>query len=186
MPFVIGLVGEKGSGKGTFAAFFEDAAEERRVVSHRFSSLLAKTLDDWSIQRTRANLQTLAVVMDQGFGVGTLSNAVFNVVSKADADIVVLDGVRWDTDMGLIRRFPKNLLIYITANTRLRYERTLSRGEKADEASVSFEQFLEEEQAANELGIPRIGALSDDIIKNEGTIEDLREAAIRCYRMHCI
>lgn len=179
---VIGLVGEKGSGKGTFATYLAEIIKPKRLASVRFSDLLYETLGAWHISPTRTNLQKIAVVMDGAYGVGTLSHAIHERVSKLDADIVVIDGVRWETDVALVRRFPKNMLVYITASPRIRYERTIARAEKADEANTSFEQFMQEEQAANETSIPKFGATADYTIRNEGTMEEYKDAIGSFYK----
>ena len=182
MSVVIGLVGEKGSGKGTFARLFAEAAPDKKNVAMRFSDILRETLDIWHIPTTRTNLQKLAVVMDEALGAGSLSNAIYERVIGMHADIVILDGVRWETDVALIRRFSKNLLIYVTASPEMRYRRTLVRGENAGERETSFEQFMQEELAANETGIPRIGADADCVIRNQGTVEEYKSAIVECCR----
>jgi uridine kinase len=173
---VIGLVGEKGSGKGTFAAHISEIQPEKRIISLRFSDLLRETLDLWHIPSTRMNLQKIVVIMEETFGTGLLSNAIYERISKLDADIVIVDGVRWKTDVSLIRRFKNNFLVYVTASPQIRYRRTVARAEKDGESDASFEQFEREEQAKNELLIPKIGADADYTIKNEGTVEEFRVA----------
>lgn len=181
---VIGLVGEKGSGKGTFAARVADIAKDKCVVAMRFSDLLRETLDAWSIPTTRRNLQLLAEVFENSFGMGTLSHAVYEGVMKIDADVVILDGVRWETDAKLIRSFPQNKLLYITAPPAVRYERSILRGENVGEKKTTLEQFMEEEQAVNEILIPRIGATADHVIRNDGTM-GAYNAAIDAFCLSC-
>ena len=182
MSFIVGVTGEKGSGKDTFISLLSEVARGKSVKSVNFSQILRETLDAWGIPCTRANLQTLPVIMDKAYGVGTLSNAVYARALKVDADIVVLTGVRWPTDVELVRRFPKNRLVYVTASPRVRYERLHARGENVGEKETLFEQFMQEEQAANEVGIPILGASADYKMKNETTVEAFREAVEKFYR----
>jgi dephospho-CoA kinase len=173
MKIVVGLVGEKGSGKETFGDFFMETAKGQKIVRVRFSDILNETLKLWGIDRTRENLQKLAVIMDDGFKKGTLTHAIYERIHSLDADIVILDGVRWETDEKLIRSFPKNFLVYINADVDIRYERLKIRREKLDEAKT-YEQFMEEEKAPNEVLIPAIGRRADFKVKNNGTFEDLK------------
>src|SRR5688572_17025142 len=106
MKIVIGLVGEKGSGKETFGNFLMEAAKGKKVKRIRFSDLLNFTLKLWDLPQTRENLQNLAVLMDTNFGTGTLTGAVSKQIQDLEADIVILDGVRWETDEYLVRGFP--------------------------------------------------------------------------------
>ncbi|MEK7627961.1 MAG: hypothetical protein AAB421_00895 [Patescibacteria group bacterium] len=176
MTSVIGLIGEKGGGKGTFAIHLASAISPRTLKVVRFSTLLRETLDMWHLSPTRANLQKIAVVMDDAFGVGTLANATYERVAQVTADVVLLDGVRWDSDLALVRRFPKNALVYITASPEVRYARTVTRGEKVGESETSFEQFMREEQAANEVHIARLAESADQVIKNDGDIDSFARA----------
>lgn len=171
---IIGLVGEKGSGKETFGNFLIELAKGKKVERVRFSDILYETLRSWSIDTTRFNLQHLAVVMDKGYGEGTLTNAIFQRIQNLRSDIVILDGVRWSTDEKLIRSFDKNFLIYITAKTDLRFERLQKRQEKKDEAKT-YAQFMSEEKAPNEVLIPKIGKRADLRVENNGTFEDLKK-----------
>ncbi len=174
MKTVIGLVGEKGSGKETFGKILKKLT--RKKVAHiRFSDLLSETLHSWSLPQTRENLQKLAVVMKDGFGSNTLSNAIYQRIKNLKADVILIDGVRWESDVSLIRKFEKNLMVYITSDLMLRYERLKKRNQKIDEENTTFEQFMKEEKAENELLIPRIGAKADYKIINNGTLEQFKK-----------
>lgn len=175
---VIGLVGEKGGGKGTFAEML--AAETPRgvrCVRVRFSDLLRETLNQWALPITRQNLQNLSKVMVQTYGADTLAHATAQRIQRTDADIVVVDGVRWEEDRKLIRSFPHNILVYVTARPEVRYARIRGRGENTDDAHAGFTQFMVEEQAVAEIDIPRIGGTADIHIVNEGTVEECRAQA---------
>lgn len=177
---IIGLVGEKGSGKETFGNFLMEAAIGKKVLRIRFSDILNYTLKLWDIPQTRENLQKLAVVMDTGFGDGTLTHSIKSQIESTVADIIILDGVRWETDEILVRNFPKNFLVYITADPKIRFKRLKVRQEKLNEAKT-FEQFIKEEAAKNELLIPKIGGRADVKIENNGSFEQLKKEVEKFY-----
>jgi dephospho-CoA kinase len=170
---VIGLVGEKGSGKETFAKEFQKIVS-KRVVHVKFSDLLKETLELWSLPATRTHLQDLAVIMDQHFGEGTLANAIYNQIRKSNAQFVIIDGVRWDADIVLLNRFKKHILIYVTADLQTRFKRIQNRTEKIGEGK-SFEQFMKEEGAKNEQHISRLGKKADFKIENTGNIAEFKQ-----------
>lgn len=173
-PLVIGLVGEKGSGKETVGNYIVQLLSDKKVMHIKFSDLLKETLDLWSLPATRTNLQDLAIIMDQHFGVGTLANAMFNRIQKMDAEIVILDGVRWDADVALINTFKKHYLFYVTAELKTRFERISKRIEKVGEGK-DFKQFLKEEQKPNEISISRLGSRADFKIENNANKAKLKK-----------
>ena len=90
-------------------------------------------------------MQTLAIVMRQAYGENVLSNAVFHRVKNNPADIVILDGIRWENDRSLLRSFTNNYLVYVTATPKIRYRRLIKRNQKYGEGETSFDQFTQEE-----------------------------------------
>lgn len=142
MPLVIGVVGEKGSGKGTFADIFRVACPGKRIATIRFSDILRETLTRWAIPESRANLQKIAMTMVGAFGTDALANAIVARVNAMDADVVILDGIRRKSELTLLRQFPSNMLIYVTAPLAVRFERLRQRRENIGEGTMSYEQFL--------------------------------------------
>lgn len=175
MKYVLGVVGENGAGKDTFTTFFKAAVAPKRVTSIRFSDILYETLKLWGIEPTRTNLQNLAIIMDTQYGRGSLTNATNSRVNREPADIVVIEGVRWKTDVPMIRSFQNNILVYVTADADLRFERMRARGEKIGEGDITLEQFQREEKSNTELEIPNIGKSADYVLKNNGTVEEFRK-----------
>lgn len=175
MKMVIGLVGEKAGGKGTFTEIMTSLLPERKIVYAKFSDVLADTLKLWGLELTRENYQKLSVAMRNTFGDGTLTRAIQNRIEALDADIVILDGLRWESDMKLLRSFPVNFLIYVTASAELRHIRSQQRKEKAGEENATFEQFMLEEQAETEKAIPKIGAAADFTVVNNCAMSKLQE-----------
>lgn len=190
----IGLVGEQGAGKGTVGALMKKILEESKVSSvllHKFSTLLSNTLTDWAIQPTRRNLQTLPIVMNQAYGEGSFSRAVFNFAhqqaQKNGNRVIILDGVRWQSDLDMLRENDFHQLVYVTANQELRYERVLGRGEKPGEDRITFEEFREAERVATEILIPALGLKADFTIYNNMGLDYLRHRVeILCEHMFAI
>lgn len=171
---IIGLVGEKGSGKDTFAHYLQDLIKQKRIAHIRFSDLLKQTLKLWDLPISRSNLQKMAQLLENGFGPGTVARGIEVQIQQTKADIIILDGIRWKPDMELLKKFPNHTLVYITADPKLRFQRLKSRGEKDGESKMSFEQFQKEEQAKNELLIPEIGSKADFKIENNKSLEEFK------------
>lgn len=174
MAKIIGLTGKKGSGKETVGRFLAEFMPGKVVKVLRFSDPLAEICDIMYLPKTRHNLQLMGMVMIRNFGDDTLTNAVFQRIKNTEADIIVLDGVRWPADYEMLRNLPDSELIFIDADMQTRFERIRKRKEKAGEEGVSFEQFEAEDRAENEIHIDEIGAKADIKIDNNGSLEDFR------------
>lgn len=184
MTLVIGLVGEKGSGKQTFVNFFKqiasalprnDKGEALNISQVRFSDILAQTLLIWDIPTTRANLQKLSITMNETFGEKTLAHAAeFNIATDS-ADIIILDGVRRNSEAQIVKKQSNSILIYITADQKLRFQRLKNRSEKVGETGLSYEQFMIEEKVKTETEIPKLGKKADIKIENNGSLEEFKE-----------
>lgn len=172
MKAIIGLVGENGSGKDTFTTFFKAVAAPLEVKKLRFSDVLADTLKMWDIELSRSNLQNLAIIMDRQYSKGTLTHATEKRIKEDGSDIVILEGIRWHTDVFMLKKFENSFLVYVTAGAKVRLDRLKQRGEKAGEDSLTLERFQKEEKASTETYIAQIGAKADFKIENNATLDE--------------
>ena len=181
MPIIVGLLGEKRAGKGTFVKLLMEISKPKTVGVVRPVDILHETLKTWSVEPTRANFQSLFVAMKERYGENVLTNAVYKKIISDKSDIVIFDGVRMPPDRDMVRKFENNFLVYVTADPKTRWERGKIAKEKAGEDKASFEQFMAEEKAHTEQFIPKIGAEADFKIVNEGTLENYKREVSRFY-----
>ena len=181
MTKVIGLVGEKGSGKQTFVNFLKQIAPNLNIRQVRFSDILAQTLVLWDIPVTRPNLQKLGLIMNEAFGMEALANAARFSMEGDTADVIILDGVRREGEFKLVKSMKNNLVIYITAEQNLRYKRLNVRSEKVGEIGLTFEQFLTEEKSKAESEIPKLSKKADLKLENNGSKEEFKEKIANIY-----
>lgn len=180
--FTIGLVGEKCGGKETICKLLEmELGHLYSFAHHRFSDTLVEVLKACRLPVTRKNLQKCSPALRKVYGRKVLANSVKTRVLESQANIVVLDGLRWkDADLPVLRKLPNNFLIYITAPVEVRFEREKLRKKQGSARTsykgegVSFRKFKKEEKAITEVEIPKIGKLADFRIDNTGTFDDLR------------
>jgi dephospho-CoA kinase len=171
MKLVIGLIGEKGAGKSTFAEELRKRFSGKRISYRRFSDILIESLTPWAvIEINRENLQKFPIIMEQAYGKGILTQAMYHRITRDAAEVVIADGVRLPIDIAMLRSFSKNILVYITANAEIRFNRIHSRKEKSGEELVTFEQFIQEEQAEIEV-FGKLGSKADVKIENNGSLD---------------
>lgn len=170
---VIGLIGEKGSGKGTVADYLVQNFEAKHYGT---SKILKRTINDLNLPATRDNFIKLALVLKEGYWPSVVIDALIADIEQNGDGIIIADGIRMYGDVQPFRdKYGDNFrLIYVTADPRIRYERTKARKEKQGEDKVTFEQFLAEESRLTEISIHEIGtAKADYTIHNDKTYEDL-------------
>ncbi|MDO8503419.1 MAG: hypothetical protein Q7S60_01890 [bacterium] len=178
---IIGLVGEKGGGKGAFTEVLREVASGREITHIQFRDVIQETLELWGIPATRQNLTKLAVAMTSTFE-DAITHATFRKADSVESDIIIFDGIRWQGNIDGLRQLPNNVLVYVTADPEIRYQRAKARKEKVGEGSLTFEEFMKEEQLKTELLIPQIGRTADFTIKNNGTLEEFKNQVKDFYR----
>ncbi len=165
---IIGLVGEMGSGKDTVAKYLN---EKYGVLLMRFADPIKETLKIYFEQSTREDQQWMYMALKERFGSDVLGRAIRKRVESAEG-IIAINGLRMPDDLVFMKSFENSYIIYVTADQKLRWERTIGRGEKADD-DIIFEKFQEMERAETEMHIPEIGAKADFTIVNEKNLEFL-------------
>ena len=183
---VIGLVGEKGSGKGTFAKILQEIAPKGSISYIRYSDILVETLNLWSLPLIRSNYQELANSMEKTFGSGTMANATYNRIKNLSGKIIILDGIRRFPEAEIVRKFPVNFMVYITADPKTRFRNLKKSGDKFGEKDLSYEKFMNEEKNLAEILIPEIGASSDFKIVNNGTMDEYRKQVEEFYKKYIV
>jgi dephospho-CoA kinase len=173
MPsLIIGLVGRQGSGKGTAAKMLH---ERYGAKIFRFSAVLSDILNRLAIPTSRDNLIKLSETLRDTFGQDALSYAVEHEAVNAEANIVVVDGIRRIEDIAALEPLPAFKLIEIAAPAEVRYERMKGRGEKTGESTMSRQTFDEQELAGPEMTIPSVAERAWRVIENGGSPESLVE-----------
>lgn len=171
---IIGLIGEKGSGKGTVSEYL---VSKYGAVHYGTSKILRRTLEDLHVPITRDNLIKLALVLKEGYGPSVIIDSLIQDMEKNASNIIIADGIRMHGDVDPFRKkYGENFfLVYVTADLKLRYERTKMRKEKEGEDKTTFEEFLEEEGKLTEVSIHEIGRTAEFKFNNNGTAKDLKE-----------
>ena len=171
---VIGLIGEKGAGKGTVSDYL---IEKYKAVHYGTSNILRRTLEDLHVPITRDNLIKLALVLKEGYGPSIIIDSLIHDMEKNGSDVIIADGIRMNGDVEPFqKKYGQNFyLVYVTADLKIRYERTRNRKEKDGEDKTTFEQFLEEEGKLTEVSIHEIGRQAEFKLLNNGTAEELKK-----------
>lgn len=169
---VIGLVGRKGSGKGTVAKILK---EKYGASVYRFSDVLRDILDVLDIEKSRENLIQLSEVIRNGFTQDALQHALVHRLKNDPVPLIVLDGVRRIADLDGLDALGNFHLVSVDAPLETRFERLHARGENVGETTRTLESFKKIEHAPTEVTIADVEARADVHIDNSGDREQLEK-----------
>ena len=174
---IIGIIGEQAGGKGAAADIIRKHYGGSRLT---ISSMLRRTLDSLHLEATRDNLINLALVLKQGFNNQVLMEAMLKEVEQEDTDLVIVDGLRMPGDPDPFRREYGDdfKLIYVTADPKVRHQRSVERGEKVGENEATYREFIAKEKKDTEKDISEVGAAADFKIINNSDVKNLEKQIV--------
>ncbi len=169
MALIVGLVGERLGGKDTVAEYLTDKHQAEHIrYSHIFDDIL-RILD---LPVSRRNEIDLGGALRAQFGTDVFTHAMRKRIKESSAPMIAMNGMRFPQEMDMARELSATI-IYITGPEQLRYQRFLERQEKADDATMTLEQFQALEQEDTEIQIPTLGKQADYRIDNTGSLDEL-------------
>jgi len=164
---IIGLVGETGSGKDTFYHYVEK--NFKPVFSFRFSDCLSEVLRIFFNEIKKEDQQWLGENLRKRFGNNILGEALAKKIKNIKKGIIILNGIRAFEEFEMIKKMGGKI-VYITADSKIRWQRLQKRGEKKDD-SLPYRKFLELERAKTEVLIPKIAQKADFKTENNNSEE---------------
>jgi dephospho-CoA kinase len=150
---IIGLVGPMASGKEVTKKYIE---EKYNAKSCKFSTILRDVLDRLFVDKSRENLSAISMSLLDTFGQDLLAKVIARDSLAHEADVVVIDGVRRDSDIVYLMNLPNFYLVAIDAKLETRYKRMVLRNENVGDSQKTLEQFEAEHQLGTETQIPGV------------------------------
>jgi len=147
---VVGFTGPKLSGKGTAAAYL---AKKFGAKTYSMSGILTDIAARLHLENSRANLIAIATGLRSQFGKDVLAKTLYQDVLQAGDKLAIIDGIRMADEVAIFSTLPNFQLFYVDAPVEVRFARAKNRGEKVGESTMTFETFLQEEQAKTEVEI---------------------------------
>lgn len=164
---MIGVAGRIASGKTEIANFL---ARRYGARIFRLSDTFFELLRRLGLPEEREELQKLASSLREVFGERVLIDHWRAAISALEAKVVVVDGVRHQREVVMLRSFEQSLLIFVEAPAELRYKRFKLRAEKGQ---LSWQEFKRIDEAKTELEIDRLKEVAEIKVRNDSSIEEL-------------
>ena len=167
---ILGFTGEAGSGKDAAAQYLH---QHYGAYIHTFSSPLRDLLERLYLPITRPHLSSLSGSLRALFGEELFGRVIVKDIEEGTHPITVVTGIRRREDMVGLSESPNFQLIFIEAKPETRYTRIHARGQNQDDATKTYEEFLEESELETERTIRDLRPHAQKSISNDGSVEEL-------------
>jgi dephospho-CoA kinase len=123
-----------------------------------------------NLESTRDNLGKLMLELREKNGPGAIAELVKSKIESSEANTILIDGVRSNDEIQVLRKFGTVKLLAVHASTDIRFNFLQKRGRSDDPQTI--EHFEERDNRELGVGISNSIALSDYAISNVGLTKD--------------
>jgi len=171
---IVCLTGMPGAGKSTIAEGLKPKGYD--VIN--MGNAVREEAKNRNLELTRDNLGKLMLELREKNGPGAIAELIKSKIDSSTADVILIDGVRSNDEIEVLRKFGNVKLLAIHASTDTRFDFLQKRGRSDDPQTK--EHFKERDNRELGVGISNSIALSDYAISNIGlTKYELIETAFK-------
>jgi len=163
---IVCLTGMPGAGKSTIA----EGLKVKGYTVINMGNTIREEAKNRNLEPTRDNLGNLMLELREKNGPGAVAELVKLQIDSSTADVILIDGVRSNDEIKVLRKFGDVKLLAIHASTDARFNFLQKRG-RLDDPQIK-EHFEERDNRELNVGINNSIALSDYIISNIGLTKD--------------
>ena len=155
-----------GAGKSTIA----DGLKPKGYDIINMGNIVREEAKKRNLEATRENLGKLMLELREKNGPGAIAELVKPQIESSISDVILIDGVRSNDEIQVLRKFGTVKLLAIHASTTTRFDFLQKRGRTDDPQTI--EHFEERDNRELGVGISNSIALSDYAISNVGLTKD--------------
>ena len=163
---IVCLTGMPGAGKSTIA----DGLKLKGYKIINMGNVVREEAQKRNLESTRDNLGKLMLELREKNGSGAIAKLVEPQIESSTANVILIDGVRSNDEIQVLRKFGTVKLLAIHASTDSRFNFLQKRGRSDDPQTK--EHFDERDNRELGIGISNSIALSDYAISNIGLTKD--------------
>lgn len=171
---IVCLTGMPGAGKSTIANGLK--AKGFEIIN--MGDAVREEAKKRNIDPTGQNLGKLMLELREKNGPGAVAELIRDKIKNSDSNVIVIDGVRSNEEITILRKMGNVKLLSIHASTDTRYSFLSDRGRSDD--PQNRENFNERDTREISVGISTPIALADESLSNNNlTIDELIEHAYK-------
>jgi len=159
---IVCLTGMPGAGKSTIAEGLQ--SKGYKVIN--MGNAVREEAKNRNLESTRENLGKLMLELREKNGPGAIAELVKPQIESSTANVILIDGVRSNDEIQVLRKFGTVKLLAVHASTDTRFNFLQKRGRSDDPQTK--EHFKERDNREMSVGISNSIALSDYAISNIG------------------
>ena len=160
------LTGMPGAGKSTIAEGLKPKGYE--IIN--LGNAVREEAKKRNLDPTRENLGKLMLELRENNGAGAIAELVKPTIESSNANVLLIDGVRSNDEIKVLRKLGIVKLLAIHASTDTRFNFLQKRGRSDDPQTK--EHFNERDDRELGVGVSNSIALSDFAISNIGLTKD--------------
>jgi dephospho-CoA kinase len=155
-----------GAGKSTIA----DGLKSKGYDIINMGNAVREEAKKRNLESSRENLGKLMLELREKNGPGAIAELVKSQIELSNANVILIDGVRSNNEIQVLRKFGIVKLLAIHASTDTRFDFLQKRGRSDDPQTIAH--FEERDNRELGVGISNSIALSDYAISNIGLSKD--------------
>ncbi len=171
--FYVGVVGQNGSGKTTFAKVFESRGYKKISLSDYIREELKKE----GIKPSRKSLMEKGNELRKKYGNDYLAKKALDEIKENDYEKVIIESIRNPDEYNKLNELNNFKLIRVVSDPKKRYKRLLDRDRDRDINSFSDFLELEEKENSDDRSFQRVKDVEEKtpvIIRNDGSLEKFK------------
>ena len=173
MKLVI-ITGMQGAGKGVLADTFRAAGFPVIVMG----DVIREEVRRRGLKPDPKNTKSVMLELREKDGQGAVAIHCLDELKTQTSEVVVIEGCRSLAEIDVFDDFAEEVYtICVHTSPKVRFERIKERGR--DDAPQEWDVFRERDIRELSVGLGMVIALSDIMITNEGTIEEMKEKSLK-------
>jgi dephospho-CoA kinase len=163
------ITGMPGAGKSEVADVFRKNGYPIIVMG----DVIREETKRRGLEANRANTKKIAVELRKKDGPGAVAKHCIEKMKETNAETIVIEGCRSLAEIDVFDNYAETVtIVSVHASPSTRFARLKNRGR--DDAPLEWDSFRERDLGEISFGLGGVIAMSDIILINESTIEELR------------
>lgn len=169
---IIIITGMPGAGKSEVASAFHNAGIPLIIMG----DVIRQETRNRGLETNPENTKKVMLELRELHGLGAVATRCLDSLCKHESDIIVIEGCRSIAEIDVFDDYAEEVIVVcVHTSPKIRYSRLQERNR--EDAPSNWEVFRERDIREVSVGLGAVIALSDIMLINEGTIDQIRKSS---------